>query len=537
MRNDTSWSRAAIWPLVWTALAAAGVALLVPDYVNHDAAWYLYMVRVLIDGGTLYRDAIDTNPPLIVALTAPPALLAHATGLSALVAFKVYVLALCAASLAVCGRLSRRAWFDGSETTRGLVMAALVFATLPFVQHDFGQREHFAVILTLPYLIAALAWSGGKPIGGPAAWVVGAAAGLGFAIKPHLVLGWIGVEAAVAVCSYLDARARGGGATARSFAAGWMRPEVGGVAATMVVYAAATVIFVPQYLPVARLAYEVYRGWNSPDAVLIRLADLQVWVGGLALLLAFRMPRRLRNTAIVTFGTATGFLLAAVLQFKGWSYHLYPARVWLLVFFVTVLAGLIEQAPQLAGIIRGGLRGTAAVLVVGLLVTSGRYLVEASRPVAADDVTPLLRIVKAHAPGEPIVVLSMGRIIAPAFPVVNYSGATWSLRQGSLWFLRGLYTKELDLPDGERRFRAPAAMGPAERELFDQVVSDLCTRPPALMIVEPPMSRPRPGQRSLDLVAYYSQDPRFGRLWSGYEPLEAVGPLTVYTHSTPTSCR
>jgi hypothetical protein len=537
MSTNPTWRSSAAWSLVWTALAAAGVALLVPDYVNHDAAWYLYMTRVLIDGGTLYRDAIDTNPPLIVALTAPPALLAKATGISALVAFKAYVLGLCAVSLVVSARLTRRAWFDAAKTTPGMVVAALVFATLPFVRGDFGEREHFTVILTLPYLIAALAWFAGKPVRGPAAWFVGVAAGLGFAIKPHLVLGWLGVEAAVGLCSYLDARSQEGGGSARSFAAGWMRPEVAAVAVTIALYGAAIVVFVPQYLPVARLAYAVYGGWNTPDAVIIRLADLQIWVGGLALLLAFRMPRRLRNTAIVTFGAATGFLLAAVLQFKGWSYHLYPARVWLLVFFVVFVAGIIEQAPALAGIIRGGLRGTAGVLVVGLLVSSGRYLVEASRPVAADEVTPLLRIVKANAPRGPIVMLSMGRILGPAFPVVNYSGAVWSLRQGSLWFLRGFYTRELAMADGERRFRAPAAMGPAERELFDQVVSDLCARPPALMIVEPPMARPRPGQRSLDLTAYYSQDPRFARLWSGYSPVEAVGLLTVYKHLASTACQ
>ena len=62
-----------------TSPAAATV---VPGYLNHDAAWYLHMVGVMLDGGTIYRDVIDTNPPLIVYLTTPPVWLGRVTGVS-----------------------------------------------------------------------------------------------------------------------------------------------------------------------------------------------------------------------------------------------------------------------------------------------------------------------------------------------------------------------------------------------------------------------------------------------------------------------
>ena len=72
-----------------SALLAALCALAAgPSYVNHDAAWYLYVVRRLWDGATLYRDVIDTNPPLIVWASAPPVLAGGLTGISVAAAFK-----------------------------------------------------------------------------------------------------------------------------------------------------------------------------------------------------------------------------------------------------------------------------------------------------------------------------------------------------------------------------------------------------------------------------------------------------------------
>ena len=51
------------------------------------------MAAVWLDGGTLYEDVIDTNPPFIVFLTAVPVCLARISGVPAPVVFKMFVLA------------------------------------------------------------------------------------------------------------------------------------------------------------------------------------------------------------------------------------------------------------------------------------------------------------------------------------------------------------------------------------------------------------------------------------------------------------
>jgi hypothetical protein len=149
----------------------------------------------------------------------------------------------------------------------------------------------------------------------------------------------------------------------------------------------------------------------------------------------------------------------------------------------------------------------------------------------------MVSLLRQHAAGRPVAVLSMRTILYPAFPAVNYAGAGWSLRYNSLWFLPGLYSAQLASPDSERQFRSPAAMEPIEREFFEQIIADLCAAPPALLAIEEPINRAPAGRRALDLGAYYGQDERYRRLSAAYSPLTTLGPFTVFTPTAPASCR
>ena len=95
--------------LLLVALTALAVA---PAHVNHDAAWYLYVVRHWLDGATLYRDVVDTNPPLIIWLSTPAVWIAALTGSPATALFKAFVFAVAAASLLIVRDLVRRTWPD-----------------------------------------------------------------------------------------------------------------------------------------------------------------------------------------------------------------------------------------------------------------------------------------------------------------------------------------------------------------------------------------------------------------------------------------
>lgn len=497
--------RAARW--LWLLLAALCLAAVGPAYVNHDAAWYLYMVERWRDGASLYRDVVDTNPPLIIWLMAPPVLLARVTDIGAPLLFKLYVFTIAAAAMLATGRIVRR----GLPAREFILVTLVVFVCLPFAKGDFGQREHFALLLTMPYILAAAV--PGAPIGRKAASLVGIAGGIGFAVKPHFLMAWIAVEAAVLW---------------RDGAVSLRRPASIAAMATFVIYGLTAALMAPQYFGVADQVRQVYGGLNSPFAVLLRLREVQLWIVALAVMTAVRWPRAER-VALVIFAAATGHLAAALLQFKGWGYQLYPARAMTVLFLGAASATLVDEAPGLIALLRGGRSGLGIVFAVILVISSARYILEARHPAAPDLVTPFSAAIRREAPQGPVALLSMRTIIYPAFPSINYTGAAWSLRHNSLWFLPGLYADQ-DARSGGPLVAHPLDQMPViERKFFDQIVDDLCGSPPRLLAVENAAAAAPAGRRALDLVAYYSQSPRAARLFSSYAPGETVGPFTLYT--------
>jgi len=130
---------------------------------------------------------------------------------------------------------------------------------------------------------------------------------------------------------------------------------------------------------------------------------------------------------------------------------------------------------------------------------------------------------------ESFAVLSMRNIVWPAFPAANYTGSEWVLRHNSLWFMPGLYEDDFNRASGGVAYHALATMPPIERRYFDQIVDDLCRRPPRLLVIQPPVQGAPAGGRAIDLVEYYRQDARFARLFSGYDETGTLDTFTFYT--------
>jgi hypothetical protein len=500
-------------PGLWLVLAALCLAAVGPAYMNHDAAWYLYMVERWREGASLYRDVVDTNPPLIVWLTAPPVLVSRATGIGAPLLFKLYMFMIAVAAILATERIARR----GLPDRTFILVTLVVFVCLPFAKGDFGQREHLAILLTMPYVLAAAV--PGRTLGRTAESLIGIAGGIGFAIKPHFLIAWMAVEAAVLW--------RDGMVSLRRLAAV-------AAMATFLIYGLAAVLTTPQYFGIADQVRQVYGGLNSSFGVLLRLREVQLWIVALAIIVAVRWPRHER-VPLVTFAAATGYLAAALVQFKGWGYQLYPARAMTVLFLGSAAATLVDEVPALIALLRGGRRGLGIVFAAALVISSTRYILEARHPAAPDLVSPFAAAIRREAPQGSVAALSMRTIIYPAFPSINYTGASWSLRHNSLWFLPGLYADQ-DARSGGPLVAHPLDRMPGiERMFFDQIVDDLCATPPRLLAVESAGAAAPAGRRALDLIAYYSQSPRAARLLSAYAPDGTVGPFTLYTAAS-TAC-
>ena len=498
------------------ALAAAATG---PTLMNHDAAWYLHMAATWMDGAALYRDIIDTNPPLIVFLTAVPALAARSLDLPAPALFKAFAFALASASALMAFPLLRRLARAGES--RFMLAAVTAFLLLPFVKTDFGQREHFAVMFVLPYVLALAARAGGRGVSPRAELALGALGGLGVAFKPHFVPAWIAIELCAVLLLPVPRK--------------WVRPGAVGAAATLLLYALVVLLFVPQYVEVAGNVLQVYGGLNASAAVLLRLPDLQLWIVAALVCAVVRLPPGEWRASAVLFAAATAFLFAAMIQLKGWGYHLYPFRVIAILYGALVLSLAAEAHAGLLDAVRGGRRTLVAAVLAATVTWTGRYVAEAWRPIGVDQAERLLAVVSRER-AESLATLSMRTIIYPSFPVVNYANARWVLRHNSLWFMPGLYEAEMREGTGDVPFRSLAAMGALERQYFEQIVADLCAAPPRILIVEPPIPAAPPGRRSLDLARYYAQDARVERLFAAYEPLDTIGSFRVHIRRGGASC-
>ena len=203
-------------------------------YLNHDTAWYLHAGAQYLDGGTLYRDIfVEVNPPLAFFLTLPPVVVARLTGLFAIDLFVIYFYLLIGLSLAASWRLLQADPALPELTRRGLMILAAVIATVGPAD-QFGQREHFLMVLTLPYLLLAALSVRGVRLPWLAALGIGLAAGLGFALKPHFLLVPVALEA------YRITVLR------RWWT--WLRPEALVLAASLAAYGAVVVWLTPEYL-------------------------------------------------------------------------------------------------------------------------------------------------------------------------------------------------------------------------------------------------------------------------------------------------
>ncbi len=299
------------------------------------------------------------NPPLGLYLTVPPVALARLTGLAAVDLFVLYLFALIGLSLAAVWGLLRISPDLPGTLRRGLVFAAaLVLTVSPADQ--FGQREHFLMVLALPYLVLLALRAAGARCAWPTAALVGAAAALGFALKPHYILVPLGLEI------YLLATRR----RPRLF----VRPEALALAATGVLYAASVLVFTPDYaFRIAPYALEVYNdAYRNPLWVNLFRAETLLLPLACLIQLTTRRNQKHPLPGDVFLTASAAFFVAYVAQMKGWDYHLYPATTCMTLGCAALFLNGLESFHGGAPASRPG-----PVLVLA-------FLVAAIAPVAGD---------------------------------------------------------------------------------------------------------------------------------------------------------
>ncbi len=299
-------SRPALYWALAFSLTAVTLAAAEARVTSSDLGFYLYAAGRLLDGAVLYRDVVEINPPLIIWLNLPAVLVARSTGISEVLAYRLTVTVVLAASILLCERILRSTARD-AERIRPFLLV-LWFVLFPFAWIDFGQREHLLLGLFLPYLTLAAAELRGRAPGPSQRLAAGLLAGVGLSLKPHFALLWVAIE------GY-----RGWQLRSRRL---HIPLEVAGIIGFIALYGV-LVLATTDYVAIVSVlgpAYSKYMNVAHVDALLLTQAAPLV-LYALAAYAALRrsadwmLPGALLATAIVAA------YAAAALQHKGFRYH------------------------------------------------------------------------------------------------------------------------------------------------------------------------------------------------------------------------
>jgi hypothetical protein len=478
------------------ATAAIGAAGVFRHPLHVDVGYLLDVAQRVLNGERLYVDILEPNPPLVVYLMAVPAGVAGLTGADPVALLRVAALAACVASPVASWWIGRRYL---PPTVAAFTVAVATAATLVAEPGEFAQRDGLMIVLLMPYVFAAGARRAARPIPRAVAIGGGVAAGLGIALKPYFLLALVAVELCVAA-----------GAGARSL----RRAEAMTAWGILVLYVVFVFAIHREYFAVAALAAEHYR-YFAPiaradlAALGIVIALISAW--GFVLAWAAQPSRPL---APVLFSVSLALVLSVVLQGKGFPYHWVPT-------YVATAAMLALAAAATATSGRWPHRVVPAVLLTGALVVFS-WRAHATVDAAWQRLegypyylSGFARIVESAAPGEPVFSFW----VAPGFPLVTYSSASWGSSFSSHWLLPSMRQRALRGED----------VSSVRRFVLDAIAKDLAERDPGLLLVD---LRPRYNNLvGFDFLAFMRSDRVVAAHLERYEELTRVGEFLVLRRS------
>jgi hypothetical protein len=459
----------------------------------------------------------------------PGAYLSQVLQLPATLVFRIGMLLVVTSSVAVCWSLVRR--LPGATPIgAGVAALATVFVLLPLVGGIFGQREHIALALSLPLVAATALRCQGVAVRRGFAYLLGLAAGLAFAIKPHYGVVWL------LLLAYRTWAGRGRVAV--------LCKEDLVIMSVFVYYGLAVVVLTPNFLTMAQGSLRDYLAFGSHPLSYILLDDspaIWYYVALIAWLLIGRAPRAdVMGGALAAAGA--GFLVAVALQHKGWSYHYYPVNgcAFLLALRTLTLGPPVdESAPPLVRLIRGGAVGIYAVIVALFVIVELRATAERVwGPTTPRQALQLAarEAVRRQTGARSILVISSQ--LRDGWPLVNDSGLECRASYSVMWFPL-VYYRSYAGSSRETRYRSYDQMSPNERVAFDRVVEDLVLHEPDLLVLESPSLNQRrthfPG--GFDYLKYFGQDPWFAKTAARYVQVADVQGLKVLRRQGPPATR
>jgi hypothetical protein len=463
-----------------------------------DAAWYLYVADGLLHGKRMYVDYLEVNPPLAFWIMVPIAWLGSVTPLGLINALYVCLLALTAASVALANRYLKRAEAIAPAPRLWLCVGIAAIA-LFLPAGDFGEREHFMVLLFMPWLFLRISRHQGARPSQVEAVAVGLMAAVAICFKPQ------SVPAPLAVELFLLWRYR---QWRMIFA--WENLAAGAFA---IFYGTMLIVAEPEFMNlIVNLGVKAYLPFYGYPAELI-------WFGGslsaaliiIATFLWRQTSGPLSDIAAISAVCATGFLLSYFIQYKGFSYQVLTALEFASIACAAGATSVVSQIPIIWTSAKKLILGTVIVLAIMHVSTTRQTCVCDERISAATIAT--------YAPNAKSVFIASIRV-GSAFPLVVKHNLLWASRLPASWLTPYVASKWKDGPLPEDDIITHA---------LDWAVTDFLTFQPDILFIDEGTEQLQVKAGYFDYVKFWSIDPRFAALWAKYERRATVNDFAIYT--------
>ncbi len=500
------------WPVLGVGLLAfCGLLLQSTTHLNHDLSWILESGARMLHGAEFGRDIIAANPPLAWFLALPPAGIADLFGLDPVLTFRLYT----ATTLAFCLGF---VWWSRSKLEAGkgggaILLLATGYAVFIGCYRDFGQREHLAFAYSLPYVLLAAGRLEGHRFSPGIAIAAGLAAGLGFALKPYFLAVPLLVELMVVLWR-------------RSLRCVF-RSEVWALAGVIAGYLLVVFIVTPSYVfEVVPAVRPIYWGFNNDLPTL--LSKISIEIIGFLLALGMTLFRKGPGRALqwCLIAAAAGFLLAFLVQMKGYSYHGLPFRSLVLISLALHLQQAIADPCGRGPAARFGLVFLAGAVFLAVLGDNARTLTKWYHEANLENgslaarIDQIINLVEGHAAGQRFLALSTHPF--PGFPTASYTSAVWASRTNSAFFIPAVAKLRAAADPGQTQL-----LRFAEDKARTFLLHDLAAEP-QIILVDARTSRHALRGLSFDILAFYLEDPRTREIWAGYEEIEPVQGFRVF---------
>lgn len=475
-------------------------------FLNGDVGSLLYDTKLFLHGGRYITDFLETNPPMIFLIYSPVYFMQELLHWSYPTIIRLYVIGIATLSLLLVGNLCKSILNSESICKLGLLYI-LLFAFLFLPISEFGQREHFFIMLCMPYVFLVAMRAYGHPVSRQLALLIGLLAALGIGMKPYFLAPFVMLEIYVMVL--------------KRHVLAWVRCESLTAGVVLIIYFCLVLYFYPEYfsqmLPLISHLY--YIGIMQPWLLFFsRLPVMYTFfIMGYSVM---KHPKPSAHDKLIRIMEITliGMVIAYVIPQAAWYYHIFPAIV------VATLLLYLYLYQYFSDNFKNSLAKKLFYFTMMLTLAIPFYFFLVGTNYSYhikrySDLNELANFINTKFT-KPSIFCFSSNTTGDCFTLIYQTASTYGGRYPFFWWMKGLHQLESQGP-------LSAEIKEDKNFLINAIAEDLNTYKPTLVIINTHDAKMTHGE-DFTFGSYFSQNKNFFEAWQHYQYFATIGVFAVY---------